>query len=57
MEKHLTYINIGREVGVTSSITLWSFNKQGGNNKQIMNIFNYFNPEIFDIINESREII
>lgn len=55
--KHLTYINIGREVGVTSSITLWSFNKQGGNNKQIMNIFNYFNPEIFDIINESREII
>ena len=49
----LNYVNIGREVGVTGHITLWNNNQKGGNNKQIRNVFNYFNPEIFAIIDES----
>ena len=49
--KELTYINSERERGLTSEKTLFSTNKQGGNDRQIENILNHF-PQILDIISK-----
>lgn len=49
--KELTYINPERERGLTSEMTLFSTNKQGGNDRQIENILNHY-PQILDIISK-----
>lgn len=45
----LTYINIARELKIIESHTLWQFNQEGNNDKQLMNVLNYF-PEIYKIL-------
>lgn len=47
--KSLTYINPDRERGLTNEITLFSYNKKGGNDLQINNVIKHF-PQILDII-------
>lgn len=51
--KELTYINPERERGLTSEITLFSKNKKGGNDKQLLNITNHY-PQIFDFLNHNK---
>lgn len=49
--KRLTYINPERERGLTDEVTLFSFNKKGGNDVQIRNVINHY-PEILNILKE-----
>ena len=49
--KRLTYINPERERGLTDEVTLFSFNKKGGNDIQIRNVINHY-PEILNILKE-----
>ena len=47
--KELTYVNPERERGLTDETTLFSTNKQGGNDRQLSNILNHY-PQILDFL-------
>ncbi len=47
--KELIYINPERERGLTDGLTLFSFNKQGGNDVQLKNVINHY-PQITKIL-------
>lgn len=49
--RRLTYVNPDRERGLTNEITLFSFNKKGGNDMQIKNVLNHY-PEILNILKD-----
>lgn len=45
----LNYVNIVREMGINDDFTLWSYNRNGQNEKQFKNLVKHF-PEILNII-------
>ena len=47
--KELTYVNPERERGLTDETTLFSTNKQGGNDRQLSSILNHY-PQILDFL-------
>lgn len=49
--RELTYVNPERERGLTDEITLFSFNKKGGNDLQIDKVINHY-PQILQILKE-----
>ena len=51
--RELTYVNPERERGLTNEITLFSFNKKGGNDLQIEKVLNHY-PQIIDILKEKN---
>lgn len=51
--RELTYVNPERERGLTDEITLFSFNKKGGNDLQIEKVLNHY-PQIVDILKEKN---
>ncbi len=51
--RELTYVNPGRERGLTDEVTLFSFNKKGGNDLQIEKVLNHY-PQIIDILKEKN---
>lgn len=51
--RELTYVNPERERGLTDEITLFSFNKKGGNDLQIEKVLNHY-PQIIDILKEKN---
>ena len=53
--KHLTYVNILREINANDEYTLWKDNKEGINDISINNMLEQF-PEIMEIINQNGDI-
>lgn len=51
--KELTYVNPERERGLTDETTLFSTNKQGGNDRQLSNILNHY-PQILDFLKSHK---
>lgn len=51
--RELTYVNPERERGLTDEVTLFSFNKKGGNDLQIEKVLNHY-PQIIDILKEKN---
>ena len=51
--KDLTYVNPERERGLTDETTLFSTNKQGGNDRQLTSILNHY-PQILDILKANK---
>lgn len=51
--RELTYVNPERERGLTNEITLFSFNKKGGNDLQIEKVLNHY-PQILNILKEKN---
>lgn len=49
--KKLTYVNPDRERGLNDEITLFRYNKKGGNDCQIGNVINHY-PQILDILKD-----
>lgn len=50
--REMTYVNPKRERGLINELTLFSYNKKGGNDLQIQNVINHY-PQILEILNDN----